>query len=435
MMAEALAGAGHRVTVWTNNEPGFLDDFKDFPCHRSIDLHCTKDFREKPRNRFDLVILVPHLSETLSDLYHKCVLLKYLNGAKLAILNFETPNWFNQLSPVKRDPALWCNWTQVSLTADLILSSSIEGNRYAKEFYVDAPAHTMFRHCYPSINSIVADRVTVQYRKKQIISFTRFGKENAHKGGFELLKAAAPALAGCELVVVVGLGTLEPEIKEKFNRYAEDCNFSVRFLYNLSDEQKFREIKQSAAMLFLSFFEGFGYPPIESIYSGVPCIAYDLPVLRETCGDLLHYVNRGEVGELRNTICDLLQKPSDDTSSSQKKINSIARFENYQQNLNKIVNQLFTSSKNIVSADPLYQLFNEWYWKISDEIKDVEQNLKSERKKHRFTQNRLYRIQNDLEQLYNDPFVKLRLAAGQKLKRVLPKFLSRRFRNMYEKLF
>jgi len=413
--------------------PGFLNDFKDYPGHQSIILHCTKEFREQPRNNFDLVILVPHIGEAMSDLYHKSVLLKYINGAKFVLLNFETPNWFNQLSPEKRSPALWNNWKQVSLIADLVLSSSIEGNRYARKFYLEVPSSTLFRHCYPSINSLLADKVIVRHKRKQIICFTRFGKGNTHKGGTELLKAAAPAIAGCELVVVIGSGFIKPELEKKFHNYAEDNNFSVRFLYNLTDKEKFKEIKQSTLMLFLSFFEGFGYPPIEAIYSGIPCIAYDLPVLREICGDLLYYVRRGDEIKLQKMILEILQKPPPGAITKQKKIAPIACFQNYEYNLNAIISQLFTLSQSRLSYDPLYHMFWDWYWQIFNELKNVEQNLEVEKAEHRLTQRKFLKLQNKLEQLRNDPIVRIRFALGRRFKRLIPKLLLKNYREKFEK--
>jgi glycosyltransferase involved in cell wall biosynthesis len=60
----------------------------------------------------------------------------------------------------------------------------------------------------------------------------------------------------------------------------------------LTDLEKFREFKSSRLMVFLSHFEGFGYPPVEALYCGVPCVARPLPVLREVNGQYLHYLSQ-----------------------------------------------------------------------------------------------------------------------------------------------
>ena len=339
MMSEALASCGHEVTVWTDNVPVFLDDFSELPAHDSINLHCSPRFEELPEGPFDVVVLVPHMGWPV-DFFAKTISLAKDNKAKLALLNFESANWFNELSPEYRDPALWDPWLETSSVADLVLSLAKESTRYARDFYTNTSSSTLFRDCYPSVNSLVADQVGQVPREKQIICITRFARGHAHKGGGNLVEAIGPAMAGYELAVIVGTGNVDQEMENALREKAAQFDVGVRFLYKLSDQDKFREIKRSSLMLFLSHFEGFGYPPVEAQYCDVPCITYDLPVLREVSGEGLIYVQPGDTEALQENIREVLSgecRPSVDLSEH---IASVAKFESYVVRIDAIFQEL-----------------------------------------------------------------------------------------------
>ena len=360
MMTEALASRGHQVTVWTNNVPAFLEDFSSFPGHPSIELHRSPDFRHPPTGPFDVVVLIPHRGE--HSFFPKVLLLARRHRARLVLLNFETPNWFNELSPEPKDASLWSLWVEASRVADLILSLAAESTRYARDFYTDTPSWTLFRHCYPGINSLAADEVGPGLRERQIICITRFVQGERHKGGRDLLNAVGPGMACYKLAILIGTGTADPDFKESLVKRAKQFGITVRFLHRLSDREKFWEIKRSALMLFLSYFEGFGYPPVEALYCGVPCIAYDLPVLREVSGEGLIYVAPGDVTALQDAIHKVLAGEHEPPVPLSEHIAPVARFEAYANRLEDLMQELaaLPNEPGVVSASAGLH----WRWQL-----------------------------------------------------------------------
>lgn len=58
----------------------------------------------------------------------------------------------------------------------------------------------------------------------------------------------------------------------------------------------------ASAMVFPSLYEGFGFPPLEALACGTPVIASGLPPIRETCGELVAYINPYSEGSIRQAL-------------------------------------------------------------------------------------------------------------------------------------
>jgi glycosyltransferase involved in cell wall biosynthesis len=63
---------------------------------------------------------------------------------------------------------------------------------------------------------------------------------------------------------------------------------------NLDDPAAMALLAGAQALLFPSFAEGFGLPPLEAATLGVPVVANDLPVLREVLGDFAVYLDAAD---------------------------------------------------------------------------------------------------------------------------------------------
>jgi glycosyltransferase involved in cell wall biosynthesis len=65
----------------------------------------------------------------------------------------------------------------------------------------------------------------------------------------------------------------------------------VIFLGYVDDKYIADIISRSKCMLLLSKYEGFGIPPLESLYFNVPVVVSDIPVFREVLSDMATYVD------------------------------------------------------------------------------------------------------------------------------------------------
>jgi glycosyltransferase involved in cell wall biosynthesis len=335
MMAEALAQARHDITYVTNRLPACYDDFASLPHHKDVQVHTTRSFAiGLPKGRLDLLVLVPGLDEGLY-FYLRTLVFAVSKRASLILLSFETPNWFNALSPSRRDPSLWNNWRRCAKNASLILSISAEGDRFARRFYDSSPSQTLFDYCYPPINSVVADSVVGIQREKRIIFMTRFVWAE-HKGGYDVTELVCEAMRGHTLVLLVGAGDVPSALLNQLRHTAAAHGVEIEVKYRLTDEEKFREIKRACLMLFPSYFEGFGLPPVEAQYCNVPCIAFDLPVLREVSGDGINYVEPGNWTQFRARIAQVLNS-TETYESLHDSISEVACFENYVERMDRIV--------------------------------------------------------------------------------------------------
>ncbi len=327
MMAEALAERGHEVVLRTTCRPVFCRDFAAYPAHDTIRVVTDGGgpWRKAPEP-CDLVIVVPHATRDML-FYRRALLHARRAGAKLALLNFESANWFNSLSPEPRDPCLWNGWRYIATRASLVLSTAQEGTRFAREFY-DNANETAFDHCLLGLNSRVTDSVPPMPREKRIVLITRLTKGNGHKGGNRLDDILCEAMRGYTLVLIVGVGTLSETHADGLQRLADAHGVRLEFLYRLSEREKFIELKRSALVLFPSLFEGYGLPPVEAQYCNTPCVAFDLPVLREVSGDAIIYAERGNWEDFRRKVTETLQS-NRAWDHLHNQIAPVAKFEHY----------------------------------------------------------------------------------------------------------
>ncbi len=309
MMAEALAQKGHEVVLWMDNKPYWWSYLALNPNHDRIKFWLN-DFSCDPSGPFDAVFVIPDSSSD-PKAYLAALDCAQFNNAKVILMNYESPNWYNKLSPEPRDPALWAFWYATAAFSDLVLSLAAEGTRYALSYYDNVQPHCQFADAGSSINIYAADVAAARViePKNQVICISRFGSFSKHKNIDAVIRVIPPEMAGYTLALVVGTAPLPPsDILETFRSKLARKGVSLKLLHSISDVEKFEEIARSKAMIFQSNFEGLGYPPIEAQYMARPCVAFDLPVLREFSDGNISFIERGNYRAFRQELGLILKE-------------------------------------------------------------------------------------------------------------------------------
>ena len=112
VMAEALAMVGHEVSYITNLTPIFYNEFSYLNTHKSIINIITKDFLDDIPKDLDFVYIFP--GTQMENFYNNTIESSIKSGAHIVLINFESPNWFNSLSPERKDESQWLGWKQIA---------------------------------------------------------------------------------------------------------------------------------------------------------------------------------------------------------------------------------------------------------------------------------------------------------------------------------
>lgn len=336
MMAESLSVLGNKVTIITNRAPEFIGDFTDYSGHNTIEIFNSPFFKPPKRIRFDIVVVVPDRSSPRS-LYLQAKLKAAKDKARLILVNFETPNWFNEFASEPQSYELWQYWLEIAEDTDLILSISKEGTKYAKKYY--KYKHLQFKECYPSINSIIADQFSNIKKIKQIIYISTVAP---HKNYDYLKEILSKQFSGYRLLWVEGTGKIDDKTLVNYQNLAKRNGMIFEVKSKVSDIEKYFEISRSKAMVFFSSFEGFGLPPVEAQYCNTPCVAFDLPVLKEISNGGVVLVSQGDIEQFKKKLTSVLAK---NHKNLRINIRSVASFENYTKRLKKILEQTKKTSK------------------------------------------------------------------------------------------
>lgn len=310
-MCHAIALAGFRVVVVTDNIPLFHRDFLNTPHHDQIEFVLSDNFRgQMPTEVIPFaVICVPDLSARRA-VYNESRKLANNHSAPLIMINFETPDWFNELSPIPRSTKLWASAQALAPECDLIVSISHEGRDRALRFYGSAVGRAEFVTVYPGINSHSADRVTTTSSRTRIFFPLRLSG-TAHKGAADFLEIISSDWKGYTVTVLAETGTMAEGYLSQLKDKCLSVGVGFESFSRLSDIQKFSTLKQTAVTVFPSIFEGFGYPLIESLYCGTPCVTYDLPVFREVAGRFGNFSKVGDTKQLGDRVTSILRSPPD----------------------------------------------------------------------------------------------------------------------------
>ena len=80
------------------------------------------------------------------------------------------------------------------------------------------------------------------------------------------------------------------------------CRDKVRLVHSVPDSMLRALYTHACAVVFPSLAEGLGLPPVQAAACGVPVVVSDLPVLRETVGEMAVFARPGDPDSLLNAL-------------------------------------------------------------------------------------------------------------------------------------
>ncbi len=150
------------------------------------------------------------------------------------------------------------------------------------------------------------------------LSFSVLGTIEPRKNHKLILEAFEPLLGqigGLSLSFIGKMGWVDSEFAEKVHRLTADKNSGFQFEAVAGDEAIRTCIEKSRATIYVSAAEGYGLPPLESLWVGTPVIASRaIPSLKALGAAGVHYVEPLSVVNLRRAILAFV----DDAYANQK---------------------------------------------------------------------------------------------------------------------
>lgn len=134
--------------------------------------------------------------------------------------------------------------------------------------------------------------------------FITVGAAYSHKNMFRLIEAVE-LLNNKEIVfLIVGK---KNEYLQSVENFASGKNLDqVKFLNYVDDTLLAGLYAKAIANIYLSLYEGFGFPPLEAASVGSLSIVSDIPVMREIYADSVKYVNPLNINDIAAGIKDII---------------------------------------------------------------------------------------------------------------------------------
>lgn len=155
------------------------------------------------------------------------------------------------------------------------------------------------------------------------------------------------ALKDSEIPLVV-IGKKQKNYFSKIENFLAKNKVRVQFLENVDMHELAAIYRLAAVFIYPSFFEGFGIPVIEALFSGTPVITSNVSCLPEAGGKNSLYVNPKSVEDIKAKIQFLWDNESERKRRKEKGFEYAENFrdEEIANQLIKIYTELSNNSKN-----------------------------------------------------------------------------------------
>ena len=133
------------------------------------------------------------------------------------------------------------------------------------------------------------------------------------------------ALEGSDIPLVV-IGKKNKKYFQKINQLIKKYKIEVSFLENVSMEELAGIYRLADIFIYPSFFEGFGIPVIEALFSETVVITSNVSCLPEAGGPDSVYVNPENVDDIKAKINFLWDNESERKRRAEKGLQFVQKF-------------------------------------------------------------------------------------------------------------
>lgn len=211
-------------------------------------------------------------------------------------------------------------------TADLIIAISEQTKKDIIE-YLKVPAskiRVVYQGCHQAFKQAVSENSIQNLKYKYNLPdkfLLNVGTIEDRKNLLNVVKA----LIGKDIpLVVVGKKT---KYFNKIEKIIRKHNVNVQFLDSVSMEELAVVYRLANAFIYPSFFEGFGIPVIEALFSKTPVITSNTSCLPEAGGEYSLYVNPHSVEDIRAKILFLWENEADCKRRAEKGFEYVQKFQ------------------------------------------------------------------------------------------------------------
>lgn len=218
------------------------------------------------------------------------------------ITNFFVANFFStDVIALNQDIAKYRKYREIIFNKIHVVPNGIDFRKYSTRIEKEAINTYKIQNKIPTNKIIIGNISRTSAEKGQIYlckAFKLFNQKYPNK----------------YYLLIGGGGELEDDLR-KYCRKNFPNNFLITGKFN--DKDKLTILQAIDYFVFPSIAEGFGYAPIEAIYSGIPVISSDINVLRTVLEDSVYYFKSQNSSDLLQKLEELT---SLDSITNQKKL-------------------------------------------------------------------------------------------------------------------
>lgn len=150
------------------------------------------------------------------------------------------------------------------------------------------------------LDSVFSDEIQkpIAEKKNYILSVASVEPRKNYSG---LLKAFSQQKTNATLKLAGGVSHHFASVDNK------NMDPRIQFLGRMNDQQLVSLYRDALFFCSLSFYEGFGLPPLEAMALGCPVLVSDIPAHREVCGDAVLYADPYDVDDIARKMRLMLE--------------------------------------------------------------------------------------------------------------------------------